>query len=115
MPSLRKFVALVLLSLCALAAGAREVTYEGVRAQVIIDVRTPAEFAAGHVEGAVNIPFEGIGEGVAAIKGVGKDSNIVLYCQSGRRAGIAKATLEQAGYSRVVNGGGGRGNDGFHW
>jgi phage shock protein E len=95
-----------LLALLAFAAHAGEVTFEGTKPQAIIDVRTPAEFAAGHIDGAVNIPYEGIAQGIGALKDLSKDSAILLYCQSGRRAGVAKATLEHQGYTKVINGGG---------
>lgn len=72
---------------------------------LVIDVRTAEEFAAGHVEGAINIPFEHIVEGVAQL-GLKNDDSIVLYCRSGRRSGIADDTLTQAGFSHTANAGG---------
>ncbi|MCL1141598.1 rhodanese-like domain-containing protein [Shewanella gaetbuli] len=72
---------------------------------VVIDVRTANEFAAGHIEGAINIPFEEIVEGVNALN-LTKDSPIVLYCRSGRRSGIADNALTEAGYSQSMNAGG---------
>lgn len=72
---------------------------------VVIDVRTPEEFAAGHVEGAMNVPYEQIGGRIAALA-PGKDTPVVLYCKSGRRAGIALQTLRDMGYSKVENFGG---------
>lgn len=70
-----------------------------------IDVRTAEEFAAGHVEGAVNIPYEEI---VARIGEVTDDktSLVYLYCRSGRRSGIALEALQEAGFTRAVNIGG---------
>jgi len=70
-----------------------------------IDVRTPEEYAAGHVSEAVNIPYEEIGARVSEVTS-DKDALIYLYCRSGRRSGIAKATLDSAGYRNVVNVGG---------
>ena len=55
-----------LLALFASAAQAAEYRYNGTKAQAVIDVRTPAEFAAGHVDGAINIPVEVIGEQIAS-------------------------------------------------
>lgn len=72
---------------------------------VVIDVRTPEEFAAGHVDGAMNVPYEQIGGRIAALA-PGKDTPVVLYCKSGRRAGIAQQTLRDMGYSKVENYGG---------
>jgi len=70
-----------------------------------IDVRTPDEYAAGHVDGAVNIPYEVIGEHIGEVT-KDHDALIYVYCRSGRRSGIAMNTLNQAGYSNVVNLGG---------
>jgi phage shock protein E len=72
---------------------------------VLIDVRTKEEFKSGHLEKAINIPYTEIEE---QIKSITKDNhkNIVVYCRSGRRSGIAQKTLMQMGYKNVVNGGG---------
>jgi len=70
-----------------------------------IDVRTAAEFTAGHVDEAVNIPYDEIAEGIGALD-VGENAVIYVYCRSGRRSGIAKDTLEGLGYSQVFNIGG---------
>ena len=67
-----------------------------------IDVRTAGEFTAGHVEGAVNIPYEEISARIAEVS-EDRDAEIYLYCRSGRRADIAKADLEEMGYSKVEN------------
>lgn len=73
---------------------------------MIIDVRTPEEFAVGHIDGAINIPVDLIGQGIQSIKGLKKESAILVYCRSGRRSGIAKTTLEQNGFKRILDGGG---------
>jgi len=70
-----------------------------------IDVRTAEEYAAGHVRQAVNIPYEEISGRVAEVT-TDKDALIYVYCRSGRRSGIAKATLDKAGYTHVINVGG---------
>ena len=72
---------------------------------VWVDVRTPQEYAAGHLEAAVNIPFGEIVEKLPEIAPE-KDTTLYLYCRSGNRAAIAKRSLEEAGYSRIVNVGG---------
>jgi phage shock protein E len=71
----------------------------------IIDVRTAEEFAAGHIEGAINIPFDQIVAGVEKI-GLKNDASIVLYCRSGRRSSLADESLLQAGFTDSVNAGG---------
>jgi phage shock protein E len=70
-----------------------------------IDVRTPDEFSEKHVPEALNIPYDQIGSEIAALQ-LKKDQQIYLYCGSGRRAGLAKETLDKLGYTRVVNIGG---------
>ncbi len=69
---------------------------------VWIDVRSPAEFAGGHLEGAHNIPHEEIVEGIAGLQ-LDYDTPVYLYCRSGRRADAARSALRQAGYTDVVN------------
>lgn len=90
----------------AARAAAPEAAWSLIRAgALLVDVRTPAEFALGHIEGALNIPHEQIGEGIGKL-GLPKDRQIVLYCRSGRRSGLAQQTLTGLGYERVVNAGG---------
>ena len=69
---------------------------------VIIDVRSPGEFAGGHVEGAINLPIESITE-ADILKVAKKDQPIVLYCHSGGRASIVKNQMTQWGFSSVRN------------
>ena len=94
------------LLLMTTAAFAVDVRYNGIRPDFIIDVRTPAEFSAGHIEGAINIPVDRIGLDANAIKGLKQDSRILLYCRSGRRSAVAAGVLQQQGYRRVLDGGG---------
>lgn len=70
-----------------------------------IDVRSPEEYAAGHVAGAVNVPHDEIVAGVSGME-LGADEPIYLYCRSGRRSGLARRALVEAGFTRVVNVGG---------
>ena len=62
---------------------------------LVIDVRSAEEYAAGHVPGAVNIPHDQVASRLAEIP---KDKDVVLYCRSGRRSGLAAETLEANGY-----------------
>jgi rhodanese-related sulfurtransferase len=67
----------------------------------VVDVRTPQEFASGHVPGAINIPYEEIGKRASEI---GPPSTpVVLYCRTGRRSEIAAGALQKAGFSRVYD------------
>lgn len=70
-----------------------------------IDVRTPEEFAQGHVTGSINIPYEIIGQEISSITR-DVDSDIRVYCRSGNRSGIAMNTLNGIGYANVINEGG---------
>ena len=69
---------------------------------LLLDVRTEGEFAGGHVEGAVNIPVGDLAAKLPTFPAK-KDQTIVVYCKSGRRSAAAKQTLEEAGYSKVVD------------
>ena len=68
----------------------------------LVDVRTPGEFADGHVKGSVNIPLDRIPGQLAAFKG---KKNVIVFCRSGNRSSQAKSILEQNGFTNVVNGG----------
>jgi phage shock protein E len=72
---------------------------------ILIDVRTKEEFDAGHLEGAINIPWEETASLMAAI-GSDKQRPAVLYCRSGNRSGKAVAVLEKEGYGNLFNAGG---------
>ena len=69
---------------------------------LIIDVRTEAEWNSGHIEGAVLIPYEQIGEKIGAVS-PDKTRRIYLYCRTGRRAKIAQEALNKLGYKDVIN------------
>lgn len=71
---------------------------------MVLDVRTPEEFAEGHLANAVNIPFEQVTQEFIN-RGIPKDTPVVLYCRSGRRSGIAIADLVATGYTQTFNGG----------
>ena len=72
---------------------------------LILDVRTPEEFAAGHIPGAINIPNETIGD--ADIPQLpDKDQLILVYCRSGNRSKQASEKLAALGYTNIVEFGG---------
>jgi len=96
----------ILASLFCLSAQAGDWMFNGVKTSLVIDVRTPAEFAAGHVDGAINIPYEQIAGKIRAVPGASVDRPILLYCRSGRRSAIAREALEKMGSCRVTDGGG---------
>ena len=100
------FLQAVVLVLFALTAHAKDVSFNGTKPAVIIDVRTPQEFSAGHIDGAINIPVDQIGQGIQSIKGLKKDSPVLVYCRSGRRSALARGMLEKQGYQHIIDGGG---------
>lgn len=67
----------------------------------ILDVRSEAEFAAGHIPGAVNIPFNHVGARLAQVPG-GADEELYVYCGHGPRAYMAGSSLRQGGRSRLT-------------
>ena len=72
---------------------------------IILDVRRPDEFAAGHIPNAINVPNETIG--TAEIPELpNKDQLIMVYCRSGRRSKEASAKLVKLGYTNIVEFGG---------
>jgi rhodanese-related sulfurtransferase len=70
---------------------------------LLIDVRTPEEFASGHIDGAVNIPVDSLQN---RLNEVPDDQPIVVYCRSGNRSATASQILAQAGYTHIYDLGG---------
>lgn len=93
--------------------GIREITpaqAESDHHAVVIDVREPAEFASGHIPGAINIPrgvLEFQVDAHPAVAGVSdpalsnKDCPLVIYCRTGGRAALAAQALQSMGFSNV--------------
>ena len=109
------FLAALLLTGCA--APAEEITYRQVNMDeaitmmeedsgyIILDVRTPEEFADKHIPGAINIPNETIStEEIPELPD--KDQLILVYCRSGNRSKQASEKLVKLGYTNVVEFGG---------
>jgi phage shock protein E len=67
---------------------------------LLIDVRMPSEYVEGHIPSAVNIPLDQLETKMSAGD---RSLLVVVYCQSGRRATMAKKTLDAMGYATVVN------------
>lgn len=70
--------------------------------RIIVDVRTPGEFASGAIQGAVNIPVDQLESRLNELQGY---DEVIVYCASGARSSSAKRMLDRYGYS-VVDGGG---------
>ena len=74
---------------------------------LVIDVRDPGEYGAGHILGAKNVPLASVAErGDIAKK---KDRPLIVYCDSGARASKAASALRQQGFTRVLSLSGGLG------
>jgi len=68
----------------------------------VVDARTEGEWKAGHIKGAILIPYDEIKERIAEVT-TNKSAHIALYCRSGRRSGIALKSLQKLGYRNVKN------------
>lgn len=77
----------------------REIGETGVQ---ILDVRTPAEFSAGHLVGAVNIDVQS-DDFDKRIDGLDRSKTYAVYCRAGRRSTIAAEKLGYSGFNKVIN------------
>ena len=72
----------------------------------VLDVRTPAEFAEGHLANSLNIDFES-GNFADEIKKLDKSKSYAVYCRSGRRSALAAAEMSKTGFHHILNMSGG--------
>jgi rhodanese-related sulfurtransferase len=72
-------------------------------AHLLIDVRTPEEFASGHIAGAINISLQSLPD---RLNEVPHDKPVVVYCHSGNRSAQAASLLKKAGYTNIYDLGG---------
>lgn len=70
----------------------------------IIDVRTPSEYAAGHLQSAKNVDVESA-DFDAQIAALPKGDAYVVYCRSGNRSAAAMRKMQEAGFTNVTDGG----------
>lgn len=70
---------------------------------LLLDVRTPAEYASGHVDGAKNIPVQELGSRLSELGPTSR--KIVVYCRSGARSAAAAGMMRSAGYDVTDVGG----------
>jgi phage shock protein E len=107
MPLRRRVVLLAVLlpviSACSTIGGAEAKTLVQGGA-LLLDVRTPEEFAEGHLAGAVNIPVDALPGRLAEVEP--KDRPVVVYCRSGARSKRARGLLLEHGWVKVENLGG---------
>ena len=73
---------------------------ESSSATLIVDVRTPEEFAAGHVPGAVNVPIDALESRLTELF-PHREDGVVVYCERGPRAGYAVSILERSAFSNI--------------
>ena len=66
----------------------------------VLDVRTPAEWQSGHIEGSVNLP---VGHLVERIADVPREQAVATICESGGRASLAASILSRAGFRSVMS------------
>ena len=67
---------------------------------VILDIRTPAEFAAGHIKGAVNIDYYAP-DFESRLAALDRNAEYFVYCRSGNRSGLAMGVFSRLGFTRV--------------
>ncbi|NOH78685.1 rhodanese-like domain-containing protein [Vibrio sp. RE86] len=103
--SLTLLIAVLSLASASVSASERaETGWEWIeQGALIVDVRTPQEFADGHLERAQNYPLSELDKHFANID---KDAQIVLYCRSGNRSGKAFQYLTAQGFTNLHNAGG---------
>lgn len=77
--------------------------YQSNTPHFLLDVRTPEEYADGHIAGSINIP---LAELSTQLSQVPMNIPVVVYCRSGNRSAQAAALLKEAGYTQVLNMGG---------
>jgi len=70
---------------------------------MLLDVRTPQEFASGHIAGAVNISVDELAKRLSEVP---QDKPVVIYCRSGNRSNQAAQILDRAGYTQIYDMGG---------
>lgn len=70
---------------------------------LLLDVRTPEEFASGHIAGAQNIAIDTLAQHLGEVP---KDQPVIVYCHSGNRSARAAQILQSAGYAQIYDLGG---------
>lgn len=69
---------------------------------IVIDVRTPEEYAAGNLEGAKLLDFNG-GQFAAELSSLDPDAEYLVYCRSGNRSAQAISLMQAEGFEKVTN------------
>ncbi|AWL12985.1 hypothetical protein HMF8227_02533 [Saliniradius amylolyticus] len=101
---LRVLTLLLLMPISLMASASQSLSADALLAQrddyYVLDVRTPAEYAEGHVPDAKLLPYDQITADHKLLPD-NTETPIVLYCRSGRRAGIAAEALAGLGYTNL--------------
>ena len=74
----------------------------GGQTALILDVRSPEEYAEGHIPGAINMPHDQFPERASELD-VSQSDPIIIYCHSGRRARLVEESLASEGYTKVID------------
>ncbi len=102
---LRLLVVAMLASVFALAGCAPAQPIEVTPATTIVDVRTPSEYASGHLEGSVNVDLQS-GQFAEEIAAYPREAAYVVYCRSGNRSAQAVEVMAELGFENVTDAGG---------
>jgi len=70
---------------------------------VLVDVRTPAEYAQGHIPNAINIDWKNPNYFNSNINKLAKNKPVLIYCRSGRRSGLARDAMKKMGFTTIYN------------
>jgi rhodanese-related sulfurtransferase len=92
---------LFLVRMRALAVRSKQAHQAVEQGALLLDVRTPEEFAAGHLPGAMNIPVQELERRAGELRP--GEAGLVLYCRSGVRSHHAQRLLRQKGFEKIVD------------
>jgi len=70
---------------------------------ILVDVRTPAEYAKGHIPNAINIDWENPSYFNSNINKLAKNKPVLIYCRSGHRSGLARDAMKKMGFTSIYN------------
>ncbi len=69
---------------------------------IVLDVRTPSEFSAGHIANAININLEG-SDFATEVSKLDKNATVAVYCRSGNRSGVATKQMAELGFTDMYD------------
>jgi phage shock protein E len=106
MSIVKRFLAPLVLGSALVVAGcsgsSSSLDTEQVASSIIIDVRTPEEFAAGHLEGALNYDVSD-GTLEMSLASLDPQADYIVYCRSGNRSAVAVDIMKSAGFTSLVD------------